>query len=61
MTFLLPLDLVDERDRPGWLMSENGARSSGTPFLSFFAPQEMLDLARDGRVRRRPARVRARA
>jgi methyltransferase (TIGR00027 family) len=46
MTFLLPLGLVDERDRPGWLMSEKGARSSGTPFISFFAPQEFLDLAR---------------
>ena len=46
MTFLLPLDLVDERDRQGWIMSENGARSSGTPFLSFFTPQEFLDLAR---------------
>lgn len=46
MTFLLPLDLIDERDRPGWIMSENGARSSGTPFISFFTPEEFLDLAR---------------
>lgn len=46
MTFLLPLDLVDEQDRQGWVMSENGARSSGTPFVSFFRPQEFLDLAR---------------
>ena len=46
MTFLLPLDLVDERDRQGWIMAENGARSSGTPFISFFTPQEFLDLAR---------------
>jgi methyltransferase (TIGR00027 family) len=46
MTFLLPLDLVDERDRQGWVMSENGARTSGTPFISFFAPGEFLDLAR---------------
>jgi methyltransferase (TIGR00027 family) len=46
MTFLLPLELVDERDRQGWIMAENGARSSGTPFLSFFAPGEFLDLAR---------------
>jgi methyltransferase (TIGR00027 family) len=46
MTFMLPLDLVDEQDRPGWIMAENGARSSGTPFISFFAPQEFLDLAR---------------
>ena len=46
MTFLLPLELLDERDRQGWVIAENGARSSGTPFLSFFAPQEFLDLAR---------------
>jgi methyltransferase (TIGR00027 family) len=46
MTFLLPLELVDERDRQGWTMSEHGARSSGTPFISFFAPDEFLDLAR---------------
>jgi methyltransferase (TIGR00027 family) len=46
MTFLLPLDLVDERDRQGWIMAENGARSSGTPFVSFFDPEEFLDLAR---------------
>ena len=46
MTFLLPLDLVDERDRQGWIIAENGARSSGTPFISFFAPEEFLDLAR---------------
>ena len=46
VTFLLPLDLVDERDRQGWIVSENGARSSGTPFISFFTPQEFLDLAR---------------
>jgi methyltransferase (TIGR00027 family) len=46
MTFLLPLELVDERDREGWVFSESGARRSGTPFLSFFAPDEFLDLAR---------------
>jgi hypothetical protein len=27
-------------------MSARGARESGTPFISFFAPDEMLDLAR---------------
>jgi methyltransferase (TIGR00027 family) len=46
MTFLLPLELVDERDREGWVFSESGARRSGTPFISFFAPEEFLDLAR---------------
>lgn len=45
MTFLLPLDLLDEGDRPGLQMAEKGARASGTPFLSFFAPSDMLELA----------------
>jgi methyltransferase (TIGR00027 family) len=51
MTFLLPVDLVDERDRQGWSMSENGARSSGTPFISFFTPDEFLRLARQAGFR----------
>jgi methyltransferase (TIGR00027 family) len=51
MTFLLPLELLDEQDRPGLQMAENGARASGTPFISFFAPSEMLTLARDSGFR----------
>jgi methyltransferase (TIGR00027 family) len=47
MTFMLPLDLIDERDRQGWMIAENGARNSGTPFISFFSPAEFLDLARE--------------
>jgi methyltransferase (TIGR00027 family) len=46
MTFQLPLDLLDEDDRPGRQFAENGARASGTPFISFFAPPDMLALAR---------------
>lgn len=46
MTFMLPLELVDERDKQGFIISSNGARSSGTPFISFFAPEEFLGLAR---------------
>ncbi|WFB06061.1 class I SAM-dependent methyltransferase [Streptomyces sp. LX-29] len=47
MTFLLPIDLVDEADRPGLRASEAGARASGTPFISFYTPPEMLALARE--------------
>lgn len=46
MTFLLPADLVDEADRPGLEASTRGARASGTPFISFYSPEEMLALAR---------------
>jgi methyltransferase (TIGR00027 family) len=46
-TFQLPLELIDAKDRPGRQAAENGARSAGTPFISFYTPQEMLALARD--------------
>ncbi|QLH19644.1 class I SAM-dependent methyltransferase [Streptomyces sp. Rer75] len=51
MTFLLPTELVDDADRPGLRASEEGARASGTPFLSFYTPQEMLALAREAGFR----------
>jgi methyltransferase (TIGR00027 family) len=47
MTFLLPTELHDDADRPGLRASEKGAKASGTPFISFYTPQEMLALARD--------------
>jgi methyltransferase (TIGR00027 family) len=47
MTFLRPLDLADPEDRLGWQMAEKGARASGTPFISFFSPAEILKLARE--------------
>ena len=46
MTFLLPLELADATVRPGLQRALEGARASGTPFISFFAPTEMLTLAR---------------
>ena len=51
MTFLLPAELVDEADRPGLEASTRGARASGTPFVSFYTPDEMLALARDAGFR----------
>ncbi len=46
MTFILPLELADPEARPGLQMAEKGARASGTPFISFFTPEEMFVLAR---------------
>lgn len=46
MTFLLPLDLVDPAERAQHEMVYKRAAEAGTPFLSFFSPQEILDLAR---------------
>jgi methyltransferase (TIGR00027 family) len=45
MSFMLPAELIDEVDRPGLEAAERGARSGGTPFISYFSPAEMLDLA----------------
>lgn len=47
MTFQPPLELLDEEDRPGRLAVEKGARAGGTPFLSFFAPEEIVGMARE--------------
>ncbi|MRS97124.1 SAM-dependent methyltransferase [Ralstonia pickettii] len=51
MTFLLPLEMADPDVRPGLQMAEKGARASGTPFISFFTPPEMLALARENGFR----------
>jgi methyltransferase (TIGR00027 family) len=51
MTFLLPLELAEPEVRPGLQMAEKGARASGTPFISFFTPTEMLALAREAGFR----------
>jgi methyltransferase (TIGR00027 family) len=45
MTFYLPMELLDEEDKPMQEIAEKGARSAGTPFVSFFAPNEILALA----------------
>lgn len=47
MTFLLPLELMAPDVRVGFELAEKGARASGTPFVSYFAPSEVLSLARE--------------
>jgi methyltransferase (TIGR00027 family) len=51
MTFLLPVDRLDGADRAGLRTSTNGAKASGTPFVSFYTPEEMLALARESGFR----------
>lgn len=46
-TFLLPLDRVGTEEQGLRRFAEDGARRSGTPFVSFFWPEELVDLARD--------------
>lgn len=47
MSFLLPLEMADPEDRVGLERAAQGARASGTPFISFFRPEEMLAMARE--------------
>jgi methyltransferase (TIGR00027 family) len=46
LTFLLPPELLDEGDRAGLQTSRKGAQAAGTPFVSFYTPDEMVALAR---------------
>jgi methyltransferase (TIGR00027 family) len=45
MTFLVPGELVEDVLRPGFEVAEQGARAAGTPFVSFYRPDDMTALA----------------
>ena len=47
MSFYLPLELLDEEDKPMQEIAEKGAREAGTPMISFFTPEEILSLAKE--------------
>jgi hypothetical protein len=48
MTFLLPPELLlDQADRAGLQKSTSGAHRSGTPFVSFYRPEDMLAMVRE--------------
>ncbi|GAA3577532.1 class I SAM-dependent methyltransferase [Amycolatopsis ultiminotia] len=47
MTFQTPLDSLTGEDRAARTAAVEGAKAGGTPFISFFAPEEMLALARE--------------
>lgn len=55
MTFLLPLELIDVRERAQHQAVYERARAAGTPFLSFFAPDEILKLALEAGFRQAPS------
>jgi methyltransferase (TIGR00027 family) len=47
MSFMLPFEMADADVRSGLEMAAKGAEASGTPFISYFRPEEMLGLARE--------------
>jgi methyltransferase (TIGR00027 family) len=46
MTFMLPVELVDAAERPMQESVEAAAAGSGTPFISHYAPAEMVEMCR---------------
>lgn len=51
MSFMLPIELSDPEVRPSLERAAAGARASGTPFISFFTPAQVLALAREAGFR----------
>lgn len=51
MSFSPPLELADSEVKPRLEMAQKGARASGTAFISFFTPEEMMKLAREAGFR----------
>jgi methyltransferase (TIGR00027 family) len=52
MSFMLPIELAEPELRPGIERAAAGARASGTPFISFFTPQQMLAMGREAGFKR---------
>jgi O-methyltransferase involved in polyketide biosynthesis len=52
MTFQPPSELLSEQERRFRDLSAAGAAAAGTPFLSFFAPDDVVALARSVGFRR---------
>ncbi|MCB1192022.1 MAG: class I SAM-dependent methyltransferase [Leptospiraceae bacterium] len=46
-TYMLPIDLLEAEDRPTLEFTIKKTREAGTPFISFFAPSEILELAKE--------------
>jgi len=52
MSFMLPIELLDPDIRFGVERAAEGAKASGTPFISFYTPVEIQNLARDAGFKR---------
>jgi methyltransferase (TIGR00027 family) len=47
MTFLKPVELVAPEEQEMHRATDAAARASGTPFISYYAPDEILEMARE--------------
>ncbi len=50
-TFFVPFEFADPEVRPGLELAAKGASASGTPFISFFTPSQMVALAHEAGFR----------
>ena len=51
MSFMLPIELADPEFRTGIERAAAGAKANGTPFISFFTPEQALALGREAGFR----------
>ncbi len=51
MSFMLPIEMAEPELRPGFERAAEGARASGTPFISFLMPEEAMEMARQAGFR----------
>ena len=51
MTFMLPVALIEPEEHIDRQHAERGARAAGTPFISFYTPDELLGHARSAGFR----------
>jgi methyltransferase (TIGR00027 family) len=47
MTFMKPIDLVESDEQAMHQATDKAARASGTPFISYYSPDDILAMARD--------------
>jgi len=47
LTYMLPVELVEPEEQPVHRATDAAARASGTPFISYYTPDEIVALARD--------------
>jgi len=47
MAFYLPIELLDEEDKSMQEIAEKGAKASGTPFVSFFSPDDIVKMSKN--------------
>jgi methyltransferase (TIGR00027 family) len=47
MTFMRPVELVEAEERELHRATDAAARASGTPFISYYSPDEVMAMARD--------------